>query len=329
MNDMGKKMTRVLRELLESKEIVVSPGVAIPLNALMAEAAGFKVVRLSGSNTANQIYGIPDAGLITMTEMVENIRHVCNAVSIPVIADCDTGFGNAINVRRTVREVIKAGCAGVMIEDQVSPKRCGFTVGKELISVEEAVGKYRAAVDARNELDPDFCIQARTDARTAVGGSLEEVIRRAKAYKEEAGVDMLYVEALQSREEIKKVRAAVAGPLTVSTAAFKPEPSLEELQELGLCMTSRVQIFWVGNVAIWDLLTDMKKRGLAPWREWEEKHKDHPMGIWGVFDLVGFPKVREWEEKYLSKENLEKYDKSQGLYDARKGWQPFIETQEK
>ncbi|MDH5364069.1 MAG: isocitrate lyase/PEP mutase family protein, partial [Dehalococcoidia bacterium] len=152
---MAKKKSAVLRELIEREAILLRPCVAIALQAKMAEAVGFDALGISGSHTANHILGLPDAGLITMTEMVENIQRICNVVSIPVMADCDTGFGNAINVRRTVQSVVQAGAAGLFIEDQVAPKRCGFVKGKELISVEEAVGKFRAAVDARNELDPD------------------------------------------------------------------------------------------------------------------------------------------------------------------------------
>jgi len=317
---MAKKKSAVLRELIEREAILLRPCVAIALQAKMAEAVGFEALGISGSHTASHILGLPDAGLITMTEMVENIQRICNAVSIPVMADCDTGFGNAINVRRTVQSVIQAGAAGLFIEDQVAPKRCGFVKGKELISVEEAVGKYRAAVDARNELDPDFIIMARTDGRTAVGGSLEEAIRRAKAYQEEAMVDVIYVEALQSKEEIKEVRAALDGPLACSTQAIQPHPTLQELQALGMCLTLGIMFFEVGNVAMWDMLVAMKHRGLDPWIEWREKTKDHPMGGFGVFDLVGFPKVREWEERYLPKEEyLAKYDKSLGLYEPQLG----------
>jgi len=193
--------------------------------------------------------------------------------------------------------------------------------------VEEAVGKYQAAVDARNELDKDFVIMARTDARTAVGGSLEEAIRRAKAYREEAGVDVIYVEALQSREEIKQVRAAINGSLACSPQAIQPQPTLQELQDMGMCMTLGVMFFQVGYVAWWDMLVAMKQRGLEPWNEWKEKAKDHPMSWFGVFDLVGFPEVLEQERKYLPKENLDKYDKSVGLYDPRLGHQPTTETQ--
>jgi len=313
--NMVKKKSTVLKELIEREEILFRLNVAIALQAKMAEAIGFEALGVSGAHTAAHIFGLPDAGLITLTETVENVQRICNAVSIPVMADCDTGYGNAINVRRTVQLIIQAGAAGLFIEDQVEPKRCGFVKGKELVSIEEAVGKFQAAVDARNELDKDFIIMARTDARTAVGGSLEETIRRAKAYREEASVDAIYVESLQSRDEIKQVRAALDGPLACSCQAIEPKPTLQELQEMGICLTLGIMFFKVAYVAMWDMLAAMKQRGLDPWNEWSEKHKDHPMAEFGIFDLTGFPKIREWEEKYLSPEQLAKYDKSMGLYD--------------
>ena len=306
----------MLRELINRKEILYRVGVAIALDAKMAEANGFEAVGISGANFAGQVLGLPDAGLITMTEVVENARRICSAIDIPAMVDCDTGFGNAINVRRTVREAILAGVAGFYIEDQVAPKRCGFLVGKELLDMDEAIGKFRAAVDARDELDPDVIVMARTDARTAVGGSLQEAIDRSKAYKEEAGVDVSYIEALQTREEIAAVRAAVPGHIAVSIQAIRPLPTLQELEDLGCCMTLSNMFFHVGTVAKWDMLVEMKKRGLEPYHEWVEAHRGHPAAWPRIFERVGFSQVREWEEKYLSPERMKKkYGQSQGLFE--------------
>jgi len=312
---MAKKMSTVLRELFEREEILLRPTVATALHARMVEAAGFEAMGISGALTAANILGLPDAGLITQTEVVENIRRICNAVNIPVMADCDTGYGNAINVRRTVELVIQAGAAGLFIEDQLEPKRCGFVKGKELISIEEAVGKYKAAVDVRNELDKDFIIMARTDGRTAVGGSLEEAIRRGKAYREEAGVDIVYFEALQSREEIAEARRAIDGLVVCTCMAIRPPLTQQELQDLGMCSVMGIMFFLAGNFAMWDMLLAIKKRGLDAWFEWGKTIGEHPLAGFGIFDLVGFPQVREWEERYLPKEKLDKYDKSLGLYE--------------
>lgn len=312
---MAKKMSTVMRELLARKEILLRPAVATALHAKMVEAAGFESMGISGAMTAAHIFGLPDAGLVTQTEMVENIRRICNAVNIPVMADCDTGYGNAINVRRTVESVIQAGAAGLFIEDQLEPKRCGFVKGKELIPIGEAVGKYKAAVDVRDELDKDFIIMARTDGRTAVGGSLEEAIRRGKAYREEAGVDIVYFEALQSREEIAEARSAIDGLVTCTCLAISPPPTKEELQELGMCFVMGIMFFLAGNIAMWDVLAGIKERGLDAWYEWGKSSIGHPMGGFGIFNLMGFPEVRKFEEMYLPKERMEKYDKSLGLYD--------------
>lgn len=313
---MMMKKSRTLRNLIEDEKILLRPGVAVALHARLAEAAGFKAVGVSGANTAAFLLGLPDAGFLTMTEMCENARRIADAVNIPVMVDCDTGYGNAINVRRTVEMMIKAGTAGLFIEDQQSPKRCGSVKGKQLISVEEAVGKYRAAVDVRNELDPDYVIMARTDSRNAVGGSLEEAIKRAKAYKK-AGVDVIYIEAIQSVEEIRRVRSEIEGPLACHCRSIVPQPTLEQLQELGMSLTVGVQYFKAGILANWDFLMDMKAHGLDPWVEFSEMMKTHPVGGFNYVDLLGFPKVREWEEKYLPPEQLAKYEKSFGLYDPK------------
>ena len=212
----GKASTEFRRLLTEGPWPVVGMWGATAHHAQLTEATGFKYFGISGSHTASHLYGLPDAGFMTLPEIVENTRRICQAVSIPVIVDCDTGFGNAINVVRTVDEVIRAGAAGLFIEDQVAPKRCGFVKGKELVSIEDAVSKFRAACDTRDGLDKDVIIQARTDARGAVGGGMDEVLRRCEAYLK-AGVDSLYVEALQSVEEIRIVREAFPDALLKAT----------------------------------------------------------------------------------------------------------------
>lgn len=313
-----EKQSTILRRMLKSGKILIRISVATAHQAQLAEKVGYKLIGISGANTSTQLLGLPDAGFITLTEMVENAQRICRAVNLPVIVDCDTGYGNAINVRRTVDLMIRAGAAGLFIEDQVAPKRCGFVKGKELISMEEAVGKYRAAIDVRNEMDPDFVIIARTDARTAVGGSLEEVIRRGKAYLD-AGVDVLYAEALQSREEIRQVRRALNNCwLYGMTYAIQPPPIEQELEELGFCMTG-CHISHIASVAMYDFLVDCKKRGMVAYHEFRKKTENHPMGGFGVFDLAGFPKVVEWEKKYLPEGTLEKYEDTLGLYDPRVG----------
>jgi 2-methylisocitrate lyase-like PEP mutase family enzyme len=312
---MERKSTK-LRKLLKKGELLINIAVGTAHEAQLAEKVGFKVISISGALTSTTILGLPDAGLLTLTELVENVERVCSSVDLPVLADCDTGFGNAINVRRTVASVIRAGASGLFIEDQVAPKRCGFVKGKELISLEEAVGKYRAAIDVRNELDPDFVIMARTDARGAVGGSLGEVIRRGQAYLD-AGADIFFAEALQSRDEIKQVRKALKDCLLFCTPhAITPPLTQKEMEGLGLCMAV-CHISQIGSIAMYDFLIRLKERGPDADINFRKKYQSHPLGGFGVFDLAGFPKVAEWEKKYLPPEKLEKYYSSIGLYDPR------------
>jgi 2,3-dimethylmalate lyase len=229
------------------------------LHARIAQAAGAKAFTLSGAHTSSFVLGLPDSGFLTMPEIVENARRVCQVTDLPVIVDCDTGHGNAVNVRRTVAAVIKAGAAGLFIEDQVAPKRCGFVKGKELVDLDEAIGKYRAALDARDELDPDFVIMSRTDSRGAVGGSLEEAVRRLRAYKA-AGVDVVYAEALQSMDEVRVVRQEVEGPLYATLGAIRPRPTMQDLQDAGLAWTS-VHVPGAESQAIWDAFGALKREG--------------------------------------------------------------------
>ncbi len=317
-NPVGKRST-VLRRLLNRPECLRVMFGGDAHHAQLAEHVGYEAFGISGSKASSTNYGLPDAGYITQTELVEVTRNICRAVKIPVLVDADTGHGNALVARRTVQLLIEAGAAGCFIEDQKAPKRCGFVKGKQLISVEEAVGKYRAVCDLRDELDPDFIIMARTDARGAVGGSLEEAIRRGKAYQG-AGVDVIYFEAPQSREEFKALSEAFADTRWRATeGAIRPPFTQQEKDDLGMCMTS-IHFTVIGTVAMYDFLVDFKKRGDAAYNEFLVKTRSHPMAGQGVFDLTGFPEVIKLEQKYLPAEELKKYEEeSLGTYDLNTG----------
>ena len=303
-----------LRALIERPEILVLPGCANALQAVMIEKAGFEAAYMSGAATAANLIGMPDAGFTSMTEVVMNARYMAAAISVPLLCDSDTGYGNAVNVRRTVHEFIRAGVGGIHIEDQVFPKRCGFVSGKEIVAIDEAVGKYRAAVDARDELDPGFVIIARTDARTAVGGGLDEAIARGKAYRA-AGADVAYFEAPQSVDEIKAFVAEVKGPVMATLVALDPQPTWAELEALGVGVAFYPgHGMMAGNIANWDFLQDFKTRGPVAEAELRARTKGHPLAGFGLFDLVGFPKVREMEERYLGAGAQDKYARSKGMY---------------
>jgi len=212
---------------MQADRIVIAPGVYDGLSARIAAAAGFSALYCSGGAVARST-GVPDLGLLSMTEVLARLREVVDASSLPVIADADTGYGNAVNVVRTVREFERVGAAAIHLEDQVSPKKCGHYAGQELISAEEMVQKLRAALDARR----DMLIIARTDARGRAG--LDEALRRARLYAE-TGVDLVFVEAPVSREEIATIAREVPAPLLINMFEGGRTPLMpaDELSRLG------------------------------------------------------------------------------------------------
>ena len=219
-----------LRELLASGKIVMAPGAYDAWSARMVEQAGFGAVYMTGYGVSASVLGRPDIGLISENEMVTAARNICNATNIPVIADADNGYGSALNVVRTFSDYEKAGVCGIQIEDQVMPKRCGHMEGKQLIPKEEMVAKVRAAVYARQ--NPDTVIIARTDA-IAVNG-FEDAIDRAVAYKN-AGADVIFVEALQNREQVEKAASLVGAPLMANMVEHGKTPldTADRLYEMG------------------------------------------------------------------------------------------------
>jgi len=227
---MSDPRRRRLRELLQKPGVLIAPGAYDGLSARLVEQAGFDVCYMTGSGVANSQLGEPDLGLTTMSEMVTQASRMCSAMSLPLIADADTGYGGVLNVRRTVQEYERAGVAALHIEDQVFPKRCGHFAGKAVISLEEMVGKIRAALEART--DPDLVIIARTDSRAVEG--FDAALRRARAY-EEAGADMLFVEAPQSIDEMRTITSSFRVPLVANMVEGGATPILpdEELGQIG------------------------------------------------------------------------------------------------
>jgi 2,3-dimethylmalate lyase len=226
---------RRLRELLERSRPLVAPGAYDALSARLVELAGFDAVYMTGFGAAASLLGKPDIGLLTGTEMADQARRIAAAVEVPVVADADTGYGNALNVERTVALYEQAGIAGIQIEDQVSPKRCGHMSGKAVVPAEEMVGKLRAAVAARR--DPDVVLIARTDAIAVEG--LDAALARARAYRD-AGADVLFVEAPTEVGDVERVADELAGemPLLFNWAegGRTPPLSLERIAELGFAI---------------------------------------------------------------------------------------------
>jgi 2,3-dimethylmalate lyase len=219
-----------VRQLLDQYGQLVMPGVYDALSAKIAARAGFEVVFITGYSLSATLLGEPDFGLLTQTEVVNAATRICSVTDTPVIVDADTGYGNAINVIRTVEDLTRAGAAGMFLEDQVWPKRCGHMKGKQVIALEEQLNKLHAAIDARK--DPNFFIVARTDSRQALG--LNEAITRGVAFKE-AGADAVFIEAPQSKEEMKEIASRVPGPLVANMLERGVTPLMgpAELKALG------------------------------------------------------------------------------------------------
>src|SRR5207247_6750151 len=222
----------IRRALVEHGQLIM-PGVYDALSAKIAARAGFEVIFITGHSVSGTLWGEPDFGLLTQTEVVGAARRICSVVDTPVIVDADTGYGNAINVIRTVQDLIRAGAAGMFLEDQVWPKRCGHMTGKKVIPLDEQLKKLRAAVEAKGE--HDFYVVARTDARQALG--LDEAIKRGIAFKK-TGCDAVFIEAPESKEEMKEIARHVPGPLVANMLERGVTPIMapQELRDLGFAL---------------------------------------------------------------------------------------------
>ena len=226
---MAESLNRQLKALFERRAATIVPGAPNALTAKMIADAGFEAVYVTGAGVTNAYLGVPDLGLITLSELADNVAAMRDVVDVPIVADADTGFGNAVNLTRTVKVLERAGANGMQIEDQVFPKKCGHFSGKEVISADEAVQKIRAAVDSRS--DQDFVIVARTDARSVLG--FDAAMDRAQAFIE-AGADVTFVEAPESIEEIAAI-AKLAVPQVINMVFGGKTPIVEqsELARMG------------------------------------------------------------------------------------------------
>jgi carboxyvinyl-carboxyphosphonate phosphorylmutase len=276
--------------MLNSSGIIVAPGAYDGISARLIERQGFKAVYMTGAGTAASVLGQPDIGLTTLTEMTTHAAHIASCVSLPVIADADTGYGNALNVIRTVREYERAGVAAIHLEDQVFPKRCGHIAGKSVISPKQFAEKIRAA--SENRTDPDFIIIARTDAR-AVNG-LEDAIARAQLYRE-SGADVIFVEAPTSHDEIERIAREVKAPLLSNQVPGGRTPALtaSELEKLGYkIVIFPVVGFMAATLAIEKALSELKRLGT----DWHEGPVLSPIEI---FQRMGIDSWMESERKYV------------------------------
>jgi 2-methylisocitrate lyase-like PEP mutase family enzyme len=280
-----------LRELLAAPDPVLAPGAYDCLSARLIAAAGFPAVYMTGFGTAASYLGRPDVGLLGMSEMVDQARRIVDAVDVPVIADADTGYGNPINVIRTVQAYERAGVAAIHIEDQLAPKKCGHMAGKQLVPAHDMVDKIHAAIAARRS--DEFAIIARTDARAAEG--LERTLERAHLYRE-AGADILFVEAPESERDIEAIAASLRGtPLLFNWAegGKTPPVSLARIRELGF----RLVIFPISTLlvaaqAIGSILDVIKRDGTPA----GAMNRMTPFGEF--IDFLGLPEIRDLEQRF-------------------------------
>ena len=275
------KTTSKLRQALNSGDMVVAPFVLNALHAKIAESVGFQAVYMTGAGTAAE-RGFPDVGLLTMTEMVANAKYIANAIDIPVICDADTGYGNPLNVQRTVREYEAAGVAAVHLEDQLFPKKCGFFEGKQVIPVGEAVQKIHAALDART--DPDFVIIARCDAYAVTGW--EDTIERCNAYIE-AGADLVFVDGIKSEADIQNY----AGDMADLPRMYNGDlMNTKDMDALGYKLMICGSTIWLIYQQVKESFEELKATGAVDPKRFATR--------WDVAALLGLDEIYELERKY-------------------------------
>ena len=289
------KKSTLLKNMIAERKALVCPGAHDVISAKLIERAGFRACQVSGFGLSASYLGLPDMAFLSFSEALNFSKNIIDAVEVPVMVDADTGFGNAINAMRVTEEFIKIGAAGMNIEDQVFPKRCGHLEGKQIIPMEEMVLKIKACIEVKKKLDPDFVINARTDA-IAVSG-VDEAIRRGNAYAE-AGADLIFIEAPRTKEDIKRLTREIQAPISINlfdavSGGKTPLISIDELREMGV---ARISIP-VGPLfaAIRGMINylDVIKDGIAEGRD------DLVVPFAEFKELIGFNKYRDLEKKYL------------------------------
>lgn len=284
----SKDKAEKLRKLLNQKGIIVMPGCFDSLSAKLIEKEGMEVGFMSGFSVSSTRLGMPDTGLISFSEMADQVRNICNSTSIPIIFDGDTGYGNSVNVFRTVRGYADAGAAGIMIEDQKWPKKCGHTKGKDVVELDEAKSRIKAAVDARNYGDNDILIMARTDAIATKG--LNDAIDRMKIFSE-IGVDILFIEAVKSKEDMIRIINEVPGNHMINLIEDGDTPLLEidELEKIGYKIAVLPLTLMSASVkTMQECLKNMKRR----------TYNTNVKKFSELRDIVGFNDYYEIEEKF-------------------------------
>ena len=284
----SKPKADILKKLLDQKDIIVMPGCYDALTAKLIEKEELNAGFMSGFSVSSTKLGMPDTGLISFSEMAEQVRNICNVTSIPIIFDGDTGYGNAVNVYRTVRGFADAGAAAIMIEDQKWPKKCGHTKGKDVVEVDEANSRIKAAVDASKMNNKDILVMARTDAIATRG--LDDAIKRMQKFSE-LGADILFVEAIKSKEDMKRVIKEVPGHHMINLIEDGETPLLEmnELEDMGFKIAVFPLTLMSASVKIMqESLKNMKNK----------TYNTNVSKFSDLRDIVGFNEYYEIEDKY-------------------------------
>jgi 2-methylisocitrate lyase-like PEP mutase family enzyme len=307
------------REILARPGVTVMPGGFSPLYARMCEEIGFECFFVAGSQMSGFLLGVPDNGIIGLRDVVDHVRHIAARTTIPIFVDADTGFGNAVNVHYTVGELIRSGVAGMQIEDQESPKKSGTVAGRRCIPLDEAVGKIRAAVAARDEIDPTFVICARCDELGAEGGTFASTLERCIAYVRDGGADLVWLNSVQTRADLRAVCEGVPGPvLAIWGGSEERAPTIEEYGGLGV----RIALYPTlaatsGLQGSFELLSDFHARGTQALSDYAKRVDANPYGRVDRRKLIADEKVRELEQ-FLP--DAQKRD-----YETTWGHQPFSE----
>ena len=286
-------MTSVRKLVYDKSKPLVFPGVYDAITARIAQKAGFEAMFQTGYGTSAALLGMPDYGFIGSTETIENARRICKAVSVPVIVDADTGYGNPLSVWKIVNELEAVGAAGIFLEDQKWPKRCGHMAGKEVIAKEEYAEKLRAALDARQS--KEFIIVARTDARATEG--LDSAIERGLLYKE-IGADAIFVEAPKSIDEMKKIGRSIKAPLVANMIEGGATPMLssQQLHKMGFnLILYPLSVLYANTFATLQILQELKKVGTTA------RLRKHLVNFNQFNDIVELSKFKKMENKYATK----------------------------
>ena len=295
---MGKQAQK-FRELLQSGAFIVSPGVYDGYSIRLVEAAGFSCASTSGAAISNALLGVPDAGVMGLSENVNHCRHLARSVSIPLTADADTGYGNPMNVHYTVQQFEEAGVAGVNIEDQVSPKRCGHMPGKDVVPAAEMVRKIEAACLARR--DDAFAIVARTDALAVEG--IEGAVKRARAYAK-AGADMIFPDAIQSEEDIARIVDAAGIPVTINMGfGIRSRPTtplvpIARLKALGVRRISLPRMLPAASIRAMEIALQLMRQSVETGVPVDRP--DLLAGIEDIMKLMGYDAMRELEARLVA-----------------------------